>query len=144
MKFASRTLLALLLMLPRCGEPILASDAQEPQNEIGLMCAQDLKRALLEHRTTLIDASGSAAFTRGHIPGALDFEAAGAKFSSALPSNKQALIVVYATELQSPRKQVVLRAAQDLGYTNLAALRGSFENWVEFGGQVETASATSR
>jgi rhodanese-related sulfurtransferase len=136
--------LTLLLFLPTCGEPLRASDAQDPPAEIGLMCAQDLKRVLFEHRATLIDASGSTAFQQSHIPGALDYDAAGAKFGSVLPSNKQALIVVYATEQQSPRKQVVLRTAQDLGYTNLASLRGSFEDWVEFGGQVETASAASR
>src|SRR5687768_7172167 len=56
---------------------------------------KDLKKAIEKKEVVVIDVNGTETWEKGHIPGAIDFEANEEKFASVLPKDKNALIVAY-------------------------------------------------
>jgi len=99
----------------------------------------DLKAAMEKKEVVIIDVNGAASYKAGHIPGAVDFATKGADLGSALPSNKDALVVAYCG---GPSCSAYKRAAQkaaELGYTNVKHLSAGKSGWAKAGETLEPA-----
>jgi rhodanese-related sulfurtransferase len=89
----------------------------------------ELKTAIAEKKVTVIDANGSNSFQAGHIPGAIDFQAAKAEIASKLPSDKSALVVAYCGGPTCNAYQAAAKVAKELGYTNVKHLSAGISGW---------------
>lgn len=98
----------------------------------------DLKKAIAEKKVVVIDVNGSGSYAKGHIPGAVDFAATGGDLSSALPSNKDALVVAYCGGPSCSAYKKAAQKAADLGYTNVKHLSAGISGWKKQGEQLES------
>jgi rhodanese-related sulfurtransferase len=94
---------------------------------------EELKKAIGEKRVTLLDVNGSESWQKGHIPGALNFEAAEASLATKLPANKDALIVAYCGNERCAAYLRGAEAAKKLGYTNVKHYAKGIQGWVKAG-----------
>lgn len=91
----------------------------------------ELRKLVDAKQVTLLDANGSTSFAEGHIPGAVDFRAAGDGLAAALPADKAALIVAYCGGPTCGAWQSAATAAQSLGYTNIRHFSAGIKGWKE-------------
>ncbi len=98
----------------------------------------DLKKAIAEKKVVVIDVNGSNSYAKGHIPGAVDFASTGGDLSSALPSNKDALVVAYCGGPSCSAYKKAAQKAADLGYTNVKHLSAGISGWKKQGEQLES------
>src|SRR6476660_9613223 len=87
----------------------------------------ELKSAMTAKKVTLLDANGTESFQRGHIPGAVDFNANEGSLASVLPKDKNALIVAYCGNPRCKAYQGAAKAAEKLGYKNIKHLPAGIE-----------------
>src|SRR5437016_5852777 len=81
---------------------------------------KELTKLVEEKKVVLLDCNGSDSFkTKGHIPGAIDFQADSAELAKKLPADKAALIVSYCGSEYCPAFKQGAEAALKLGYTNV-------------------------
>lgn len=104
----------------------------------------DLVAAIKDKKVTLIDANGSKSFKEGHIPGAIDFEAAKDGLAAKLPKDKSALIVAYCGGPKCEAYQAAAKIAVDLGYTNVKHLSEGISGWKASGATVEKAGEDNK
>lgn len=90
----------------------------------------------------IIDANGTASYTRGHIPGAIDFQANHQDLAAVLPADKNTQIIAYCGGPRCSAHAAATRAATQLGYTNVAHYSQGIAGWVTSGQQLATASTT--
>ena len=100
---------------------------------------KDLKSAIDKKSVTVIDANGSESYREGHIPGAINFEAAGDKLQKMLPTDKHALIVAYCGGPQCMAYKAAAKRAVELGYTNVKHLSAGISGWKRAGEKVAKA-----
>ena len=98
--------------------------SQYPNIEI-----KELKEAITAKQVTLIDVNGTESWQKGHIPGAIDFQASKEKLASLLPKDKSALVVAYCGGPQCGAYQAGAKAAEKLGYTNVKHLTAGISGW---------------
>jgi rhodanese-related sulfurtransferase len=122
-----------LAMFAQAGE---GGSAAKGTTEINL---DDLKKAVAEKKVVLIDCNGSGSYAKGHIPGAIDFEAAKADLAKLLPQDKAALVVAYCGGPMCGAYKAGADAATKLGYTNVKHFSGGKSGWQKAGEQFETA-----
>ncbi len=99
----------------------------------------ELKSAMAAKSVTLLDANGTESWQKGHIPGALDFQANKAKLASVLPKDKNALIVAYCGGPRCQAYKAAAKAAEKLGYTNVKHLTAGISGWQEAKETIQTA-----
>lgn len=97
----------------------------------------DLKEAIAQKKVVVIDVNGSNSYAKGHIPGAVDFASTG-DLSSALPSDKDALVVAYCGGPSCSAYKKAAQKAADLGYTNVKHLSAGISGWKKQGEQLES------
>ncbi len=100
----------------------------------------ELKSAMEAKKVTLIDVNGSDAWKKGHIPGAIDFDAHQAKLASVLPKDKGALVVAYCGGPKCQAYKAAAQAAEKLGYTNVKHLTAGISGWHAAGEKMERGS----
>ena len=98
----------------------------------------DLKKAIAEKKVVVIDVNGSNSYAKGHIPGAVDFASTGGDLSSALPSDKDTLVVAYCGGPSCSAYKKAAQKAADLGYTNVKHLSAGISGWKKQGEQLES------
>jgi len=98
---------------------------------------KDLKTEIAAKKVTLLDANGTESWEKGHIPGAINFEANEEKLSSVLPKDKNALIVAYCGNPKCTAYQGAAKAAKKLGYTNIKHLSAGIAGWKSAGETTE-------
>ena len=98
----------------------------------------DLKKAIAEKKVVVIDVNGSNSYAKGHIPGAVDFASTGGDLTSALPSNKDALVVAYCGGPSCSAYKKAAQKAADLGYTNVKHLSAGISGLKKQGEQLES------
>jgi rhodanese-related sulfurtransferase len=89
----------------------------------------ELKKAVQEKTVTLIDVNGTDSWRKGHIPGAIDFDAQEKKLADLLPKDKSALVVAYCLDERCPAYKLGARAALALGYTNVKHYPLGIDGW---------------
>lgn len=97
----------------------------------------DLKQAISEKKVTVIDVNGSASYANGHVPGAVDFQAQKDSLASALPKDKDALVVAYCGGPKCNAYKAAAKKATELGYTNVKHLSAGISGWKEAGEKLE-------
>jgi rhodanese-related sulfurtransferase len=98
-----------------------------------------LKAAISEQKVVLLDANGSDTYSKGHIPGAIDFTSTKNSLASVLPKEKSALVVAYCGGPKCKAYQAAAKAAEKLGYTNVKHLTAGISGWQEAGEKTEPA-----
>jgi len=98
---------------------------------------EDLKAAIKAGKVTVIDVNGSASWKKGHIPGAKDFAAVQGDLASALPKDKNALIVAYCGGPSCKAYTKAASAAEKLGYKNVKHLSAGISGWMQAGEKTE-------
>ncbi len=101
--------------------------------EVPQITIPELKTAMAEKKVTLLDANGTEEYSKGHIPGAIDFSAESKKLASVLPKDKNALIVAYCGGPKCKAYQSAAKAAEKLGYTNVKHLTAGISGWKDAG-----------
>ena len=101
---------------------------------------KELKKAIESKQVTVIDVNGSESYQKGHIPGAIDFEANEEKLAKLLPEDKNALIVAYCGGPQCMAYKQAAKVAEKLGYKNVKHLSAGISGWKGAGEKVEKKS----
>jgi len=125
----------LLLVLTIMALTVVVQAAECPDITI-----PDLQAAITAKQVTLLDANGTASWLKGHIPGAIDYEANQAnqaKLAELLPQDKGALIVAYCGGPKCMAYKAAAAAAEKLGYTNVKHLSAGIHGWQEAKATVE-------
>jgi rhodanese-related sulfurtransferase len=99
---------------------------------------QELKDAITEKKIVLIDCNGSDSYAKGHIPGAIDFEADKAELAGKLPEDKAVLVVAYCGGPKCRAYKAGADAAMKLGYTNVKHFSAGISGWKAAGEKLET------
>jgi rhodanese-related sulfurtransferase len=99
-----------------------------------------LKTAMAEKKVILLDANGTDKWSKGHIPGAIDFASAQAKLAKVLPKDKSALVVAYCGGPKCRAYEAAAKAAEKLGYTNVKHLTAGISGWHDAGEKMESGS----
>ena len=97
----------------------------------------ELKKAMKEKKVTLIDVNGSETYKKGHIPGAIDFEANEEKLAAKLPKDKNALVVAYCGNERCKAYRAGASKAKELGYTNVKHYSKGIAGWKSAGEKTE-------
>ncbi len=100
----------------------------------------ELKAAIQAGKVVLLDANGSETWRKGHIPGAINFEASKEKLAELLPKDKSALVVAYCGGPKCKAYQKAAAAAEKLGYTNVKHLSAGISGWEKAGQKMEKGS----
>lgn len=104
----------------------------------------DLKSAIAAKKVVVIDVNGTASWTKGHIPGAVDFATNKDKLAKLLPEDKKALVVAYCGGPSCQAYQAAAKKAKELGYTNVKHLSAGISGWMQAGEKTEPASAKTQ
>ena len=99
----------------------------------------DLKKAIADKKVTVIDVNGSDSFKAGHVPTAIDFDAASDKLADKLPKDKNALVVAYCGGPSCGAYKAAATKAKELGYTNVKHLSAGISGWKQAGEKTEAA-----
>ena len=97
----------------------------------------ELKQAIADKKVTVIDVNGTGSFTKGHIPGAIDFAATGGDLTGKLPDDKGALVVAYCGGPSCSAYKAAANKASELGYTNVKHLSAGISGWLQAGEATE-------
>ena len=98
----------------------------------------ELEKAIAEKKAVVIDCNGSESYLKGHIPSAIDFSKHGKDLAAILPKEKDALIVAYCGGPACGAYKSAVKAASELGYTNVKHYPGGLSGWKTDGGALET------
>ena len=101
---------------------------------------KELKKSIESKQVTVIDVNGTESYEKGHIPGAIDFEANEAKLASLLPKDKNALVVAYCGGPKCMAYKEAAKKAEELGYKNVKHLSAGISGWKEAGEKTEKKS----
>ena len=100
----------------------------------------EVKTLAASKKATIIDVNGTESYAKGHVPGALNFEAIEATFAKALPADKNAPIVAYCGGPQCKAYQAAAKAAEKLGYKNVKHMSAGLSGWNKAGEKTEKAN----
>lgn len=129
---------------------IVVTQATNPPPEKGAavtyadVSLADLKKAIDDKKITLLDNNGTESFTKGHLPGAIDYAASKDALAKALPSDKAALIVAYCGGPKCGAWKKAAEAATALGYTNVKHFAGGLSGWTESGEKLAAVEAKAK
>ncbi|SRR6266705_2069497 len=98
---------------------------------------KELKSDISAKKVTLLDANGTETWQKGHIPGAINFEANQEELAKVLPKDKKALIVAYCGNPRCKAYQAAAKAAEKLGYTNIKHFTPGIAGWKDAGEPTE-------
>lgn len=82
-------------------------------------------------KAVIIDVNGTESYKKGHVPGALDFEAIKENFAAKLPADKNTLVVAYCGGPKCMAYQAAANAASKLGYKNVKHMSAGISGWKE-------------
>ncbi len=95
-------------------------------------------KALAESKkAVIIDVNGTESYNKGHVPGALNYDAISGKLAKMLPKDKKALIVAYCGGPKCKAYQAAANAAEKLGYKNVKHMSAGIAGWKEAGEKME-------
>ena len=99
---------------------------------------EDLKNAMLEKPSVLVEALPEKYYEEGHLPGAiqLNYDEINSRASTALP-DKDILIITYCASDTCPNSGLAADNLSSLGYTNVRKDVGGKKDWVDAGEKLE-------
>src|SRR4051812_3054635 len=97
----------------------------------------EVKSAISSGKATIIDVNGTESFDKGHVPSAINFEAAQAKLAKVLPKDKNALVIAHCGGPKCKAYQAAAQAAEKLGYKNVKHMSAGISGWLQAGEKTE-------
>lgn len=88
-------------------------------------------------KAVIIDVNGTESYNKGHVPGALNYDAVKDDLAAKLPSDKNALVVAYCGGPKCMAYQAAAKAATKLGYKNVKHMSAGISGWKEAGQKME-------
>jgi rhodanese-related sulfurtransferase len=122
----------LTTLLALAAAPIVMFAAEFPDISIA-----ELKKAIADKKVTVIDVNGGESYKNGHIPSALNFAEIQSNLGTALPKDKDALVVAYCGGPSCNAYTRAANAASKLGYTNVKHLSAGISGWLQAKEQTE-------
>jgi len=98
---------------------------------------KEVKALTESKKAVIIDVNGTESYQKGHVPGALNFEAIQDKLASSLPADKDTLIVAYCGNPKFKAYKQAAEAAAKLGYKNVKHMSAGISGWKDAGEKVE-------
>lgn len=95
-------------------------------------------KALSESKqAVIIDVNGTESYDKGRVPGALNYDTIKDKLASALPADKNTLIVAYCGSPKCKAYKEAAEAAEKLGYKNVKHMSAGIKGWKDAGEKLE-------
>ena len=91
----------------------------------------ELKKAIASKKVIVIDVNGSDSSKAGHVPTALNYADIQSSLASALPKDKDALVVAYCGGPACHAYTKAADAAAKLGYSNVKHLSAGISGWLQ-------------
>jgi len=88
-------------------------------------------------KAVIIDVNGTESYQKGHVPGALNFDAIKDNLSAALPADKETVVVAYCGSPKCVAYQAAANAATKLGYKNVKHMSAGISGWKAAGEKME-------
>jgi rhodanese-related sulfurtransferase len=120
---------------------LLASTAVMADDKVSDISHEELVKAIKEKKVVLLDVNGTETYKKGHIPGAVNFEAESKELAKKLPEDKNTLVVAYCGSEKCNAYKAGAEAAIKLGYTNVKHYKGGLAGWEKSGEKLEVAEA---
>jgi rhodanese-related sulfurtransferase len=98
---------------------------------------KEVKTLSESKKAVIIDVNGTESYKKGHVPGALDYDAIKDNLAAKLPAEKDALIIAYCGGPKCMAYQQAAKAATKLGYKNVKHMSAGIAGWKEAGQKVE-------
>jgi|SRR3954452_1124744 rhodanese-related sulfurtransferase len=98
---------------------------------------KEVKSLSQSKKAVIIDVNGTESYQKGHVPGALDFEAIKDNLAARLPADKDALVIAYCGGPRCMAYQEAAQAAAKLGYKNVKHMSAGIAGWKEAGQPLE-------
>lgn len=89
----------------------------------------DLKTQIANKTVAVVDVNGSKSFAKKHIDTAVDFETIKGNVASALPADKNALVVAYCGGPSCVAWKKAATEACKAGYTNVKHFKDGIKGW---------------
>jgi rhodanese-related sulfurtransferase len=112
---------------------------QEALPSVEAISAQDVKERLASGDVDLVvDVREPKEWEGGHVPGAINVPRGMLELRAdpespatdpALSANKDARVIVYCLKAPGARSVLAAQTLGNMGYLNVAAMRGGFEEW---------------
>ena len=99
---------------------------------------KEVKGLTVSKKAVIIDVNGTESYQKGRVPGALNYEAIQDKLASALPADKNTLIVAYCGNPKCTAYKEAAEAAAKLGYKNVKHMSAGIFGWKQAGEKVES------
>lgn len=100
---------------------------------------KEVKALVASKKAVFIDVNGTESYAKGHVPGALDFDAIEKDLAKALPADKSSLIVAYCGGPRCKAYKAAAEAAEKLGYKNVKHMSAGISGWNAAGEKTEKA-----
>ncbi len=100
---------------------------------------KEVRKLSKSKKAVIIDVNGTESYNKGHVPGALNFEAIKDNLAASLPSDKNATVVAYCGSPKCVAYQAAANAASKLGYKNVRHMSAGISGWKEAGEKMEQA-----
>ena len=101
---------------------------------------KEVKALVKSKKAVLIDVNGTDSYAKGHVPGALDFDAVEKDLAKALPADKNTLVVAYCGGPRCSAYKAAAEAAEKLGYKNVKHMSAGISGWNAAGEKTEKAA----
>jgi rhodanese-related sulfurtransferase len=98
---------------------------------------KEVKALTKSKKAVIIDVNGTESYNKGHVPGALNYDAIKDKLADKLPSNKDSLVVAYCGGPKCMAYQSAANAASKLGYKNVKHMSAGISGWKDAGEKME-------
>lgn len=105
--------------------------------EFADVSVKEVKALAESKKAVIIDVNGTESYEKGRVPGALNYDAVKDKLASALPADKNTLIVAYCGSPKCKAYKEAAEAAAKLGYTNVKHMSAGIKGWKDAGEKVE-------
>ena len=90
---------------------------------------KELQRLLPGGAVSVIDVNSPLSWTTAHVPGAVNLDPV-AYDAGALPSDKNALLVFYCSNMLCRKAPNAARRANAMGYTNVRVMSAGLKGWL--------------
>jgi rhodanese-related sulfurtransferase len=97
----------------------------------------EVKEAIKSKKAVIIDVNGTESYAKGHVPGALDFDAIEKTLAEKLPKDKNTLVVAYCGNPRCTAYKAAANAASKLGYKNVKHMSAGISGWKAAGEKTE-------
>ena len=98
---------------------------------------KEVKTLSESKQAVIIDVNGTESYNKGRVPGALNYEAIKENLASALPADKNTLIIAYCGGPKCKAYKAAAEAAEKLGYKNVKHMSAGIKGWKDAGEKLE-------